>query len=51
MKKKFINIGNSWAMLFTKTMLEMLDINPETEQADIEFDKKVMIIKKEEQQS
>ena len=40
MKKKFTKIGNSWAMLFTKTMLEMLDIDPETEQAEIEFDKK-----------
>ena len=48
MKKKFTKIGNSWAMLFTKTMLEMLDINPETEQAEIVFDKNVIIIKKEE---
>ena len=48
MKKKFTKIGNSWAMLFTKTMLEMLDIDPETEQAEIEFDKKVLIMKKEE---
>ncbi len=48
MKRKFINIGNSWAMLFTKTMLEMLDIDPETEKAEIEFDKKVLMMKKEE---
>ena len=46
MRKKFIKIGNSWAMLFTKTMLEMLDINPEVEQAEIEFDKKILIMKK-----
>ncbi len=51
MKKKFITIGNSWAMLFTKTMLEMLDIDPEKEQAEIEFDKKVLTIKKEKQNS
>ena len=38
MKRKFTKIGNSWAMLFTKTMLEMLDINPENEQVEIEFD-------------
>ncbi len=49
MKKKFTKIGNSWAMLFTKTMLEMLDIDPETEQAEIEFNKKVLTIKKSEQ--
>lgn len=48
MKKKFITVGNSWAMLFTKTMLEMLDIDPEKEQAEIEFDKKIMLLKKEE---
>ena len=40
MKKKFTKIGNSWAMLFTKTMLEMLDVNPENEQVEIEFEKK-----------
>jgi len=48
MKKKFTAIGNSWAMLFTKTMLEILDINPETDKAEIVFDKNVLIIKKEE---
>lgn len=46
MKRKFINVGNSWAMLFTKTMLEMLDVNPETDQVEIEFDKKVLRIEK-----
>ena len=47
MKKKFTKIGNSWAMLFTKTMLEMLDVNPEKEQVEIEFDKKTLIMEKE----
>ena len=46
MKKKFITVGNSWAMLFTKTMLEMLDVNPETEQVEIEFDRKILNMKK-----
>ena len=46
MKKKFTKIGNSWAMLFTKTMIEMLDINPEKEQVEIGFDKKILIMKK-----
>ena len=27
MKKNFTKVGNSWAMLFTKTMIEMLDID------------------------
>lgn len=48
MRKKFTKIGNSWAMLFTKTMLEMLDIDPEKEQAEIEINNKVLTIKKEE---
>lgn len=51
MKRKFTKIGNSWAMLFTKTMLEMLDINPEKEQVEIEFDKKTLIMKKEEDEN
>lgn len=46
MKRKFTKIGNSWAMLFTKTMIEMLDINPETEEVEIEFNKKVLTMKK-----
>lgn len=47
MKKKFTKIGNSWAMLFTKTMIEMLDVNPATDQIEIEFDKKILKMKKE----
>lgn len=46
MRKKFTKIGNSWAMLFTKTMLQILDINPETDDVEIEFDKKRLIIQK-----
>ena len=47
MKKKCTKIGNSWAMLFTKTMLEMLDIKPETDYVEIEFEKKVLKMEKE----
>ena len=46
MKKKFTKIGNSWAMLFTKTMLQMLDVNPEKEEIEIEFDKKKLTMVK-----
>lgn len=46
MKKKFTKIGNSWAILFTKTMIEMLDVNPKNDQVEIEFDKKVLKIEK-----
>jgi len=33
-------------MLFTKTMLEILEINPETDEVEIEFDKKKLIMTK-----
>ena len=34
-------------MLFTKTMLQMLDVNPETDKVEIEFDKKKLTMEKE----
>lgn len=46
MKRKFTKIGNSWAMLFTKTMIEMLDVDPETEEVEIEFNQKILTMKK-----
>ncbi len=33
-------------MLFTKTMFEMLEINPEQDNAELEFNKKTLTIKK-----
>ena len=51
MKKKFTKIGNSWAMLFTKTMLEMMNVDPEHDQAEIDINNKIMTIKKEEKES
>lgn len=47
MKKKFTKTGNSWAMLFTKTMLEMLEVDPEKDQVKIEYDKNILIMQKE----
>jgi hypothetical protein len=49
MKKNFISLGNSWAILFTKTMIELLDVNPETDSLEIVFEKNVATIKKSEQ--
>ena len=37
-------------MLFTNTMIEMLDIDPETEQVEIEFNKKILTMKKFEEE-
>ena len=47
MKKKFTKTGNSWAMLFTKTMLVMLEVDPEKDQVKIEYDKNILIMQKE----
>lgn len=47
MKRKFTKTGNSWAMLFTKTMLEMLEVDPEKDQVKIEYDKNILIMQKE----
>ena len=49
MKKNFTKVGNSWAILFTKTMIELLDVNPETDSLEIVFEKNVATIKKSEQ--
>ena len=47
MKKKFTKIGNSWSILFTKTMLELLEVNPEKDTVEIEFENKTIKIQKE----
>ena len=49
MKRKFIPVGNSWAILFTKTMLEILDVNPENEKVEIEFEEKTLKMQKEKE--
>lgn len=48
MKRKFTRIGNSWAILFTKTMLEIMDINPEQDEVSIEFDRNKISMEKAE---
>lgn len=35
--------------IFTKTMIELLDVNPETDSLEIVFEKNVATIKKSEQ--
>lgn len=46
MKKNLIRNGNGWALFMTKTMLELLDINPEEEQVEIEVIGKVLKVTK-----
>lgn len=46
MKKSLTKVGNSWALLLNKTLIELLDINPETDQIEMEVENKVLKITK-----
>ena len=46
MKKKLTKVGTGWGMLFTKTMIELLDIDPDTDYIEIEFENKTLKMKK-----
>lgn len=46
MKKYLTKSGNSWVMTFTRTLLELLEINPEEEQIEIEVEGKTLKITK-----
>lgn len=46
MKKNLTKVGNSWALLFTKTIIELLDIDPENDKIEMEVENKVLKIKK-----
>lgn len=48
MKKYLTKSGNSWVMTFTKTLLELLELNPENEQVEIEVEGKTLKITKAE---
>ena len=44
MKKYLTKSGNSWVMTFTKTLLELLELNPEEDQVEIEVEGKILKI-------
>ncbi len=46
MKKYLTKSGNSWVMTFTKTLLELLELNPEEDQVEIEVEGKILKISK-----
>ncbi len=48
MKKKMYRSGNAWALLIQKAILELLDINPETDELELEVENKVLKVKKAE---
>ena len=46
MKKKLYRSGNAWALLIQKAILQLLDINPETDEVELEVENKVLKVKK-----
>lgn len=46
MKKKMYRSGNAWALLIQKAILELLDIDPETDEVELEVENKVLKVKK-----
>ena len=46
MKKKLIKNGSGWAVFMPKTILELLDLNPEIDQIELEVENKTLKISK-----
>ena len=46
MKKKLYRSGNAWALLIQKAILQLLDIDPETDEIELEVENKVLKVKK-----
>ena len=42
MKKKLIPVGNSWAVIIQKPILELLDINPEQDEIELSVENKTL---------
>lgn len=46
MKKKLYKSGNAWALLIQKAILELLDIDPETDEVKLEVENKTLKVTK-----
>ena len=46
MKRKLSRSGNGWSIFLPKVIIELLDINPETDQIEMEVENKILKIKK-----
>lgn len=46
MKKFLVKSGNSWVFTFTRTILDMLELDPANEQVEVEFEGKSIKISK-----
>ncbi|MBR6162579.1 hypothetical protein IKQ26_01635 [bacterium] len=48
MKKKLYHSGNAWALLIPKAVLELMELNPETDEVKLELEGKLLKVKKAE---
>ncbi len=46
MNRKFFKSGNGWALFVSKTILELLKVNPETDFIEMQIENDVLKIKK-----
>ena len=46
MNRKFFKSGNGWALFISKTILELLKVNPETDFIEMQIENDVLKIKK-----
>lgn len=46
MKKYLTKSGNSWVLTFTKTLLELLELDPKDDQVELEVEGKTLKIYK-----
>lgn len=48
MKKKLSRSGSGWALFMPKTLLELIDVNPETDYLEVKVENDVVKITKAE---
>jgi len=46
MKKNLIRNGTGWALFMPKTLIELIDLDPETDQVEIEVENKIIKVTK-----
>ena len=51
MKRKLMRSGNGWAIFMSKTILELIKINPETDFVELEVENGVLKIKKSKKEA
>ena len=51
MKRNLSKSGNGWALFLPKTIIELLEINPETDQVELEVENKTLKIKRADKQA